>query len=126
MSTTTETKARVTEPHHQTHEHEHPSDRKYVVIALILGVITAAEVATYFWEDIFGSEPSTLALVIVLFPMMVAKFMIVCGYFMHLRFDHPIFRRVFIAGLVLAVAVYLIVLTAFEFFSDDYFRFLQA
>jgi cytochrome c oxidase subunit IV len=116
----TETKARSTEPHHQTHAAEHPSDAKYVKIALILGAITAAEVATYFWED-----ASTAALVIILFPMMIAKFAIVCGYFMHLKFDHPIFRRVFIAGIVLAVAVYCIVLTAFEFWSDDYFRFLK-
>jgi cytochrome c oxidase subunit 4 len=116
----TESKGREFEPHHQTHEHEHPSDRKYVIIALILGVITAAEVMTYFWED-----ASTTALILILFPMMIAKFAIVCGYFMHLKFDNPIFRRIFIAGLVLAVVVYLVALSAFEFFSDDYFKFLK-
>ena len=106
--------------------HDHPSDAQYVKIALILGVITAAEVGTYFWEDLFGSAPSTLALVVTLFPMMIAKFAIVAGYFMHLKYDNPLFRRVFVFGLVLATAVYIIALFAFEFWDDRYLRFLKA
>ena len=77
-------------------------------IALFLGVITAAEVGTYFWEDLFGTQPTTTALILTLFPMMIAKFAIVCGYFMHLKYDNPIFRRVFVFGLVLAIVVYAI------------------
>jgi cytochrome c oxidase subunit 4 len=106
--------------------HDHPTDGKYVKIALILGVITAFEVATYFWQDIFGSAPSTTALVLTLFPMMVAKFAIVTGYFMHLKYDNPLFKRVFVFGLVLAIAVFMIALTAFEFWDDRYLRFLKA
>lgn len=106
--------------------HDHPTDAKYVKIALILGVITAAEVGTYFWEDLFGSKPSTLALVVTLFPMMIAKFAIVTGYFMHLKYDNPLFRRVFVFGIVLATAVYMIALFAFEFWDDRYLRFLKA
>ena len=109
----------------EPHEHDHPSDLKYVKIALILGVITAFEVATYFWEDIFGSKPSTLALVLTLFPMMIAKFLIVTGYFMHLKYDNPLFRRVFFFGLILASVVFLITLTAFEFWDDGFFKFLR-
>ena len=105
--------------------HDHPSDAKYVKIALILGVITAFEVATYWWEDIFGAKASTAALVVTLFPMMIAKFAIVTGYFMHLKYDNPLFKRVFVFGLLLAVAVYTIVLLTFTFFEDSYFRFLQ-
>jgi cytochrome c oxidase subunit 4 len=97
----------------------------YVKIALILGVITAAEVGTYFWEDIFDKAPSTTMLVLVLFPMMIAKFFIVCGWFMHLRFDNKIFRRVFVFGLILATAVYLIMFLSFEYLSDDYLKFLR-
>jgi cytochrome c oxidase subunit 4 len=100
-------------------QHAHPTDLQYVKIALLLGLITAAEVTTYFWED-----ASTAALVVILFPMMIAKFAIVCGYFMHLKYDHPIFKRVFVAGLVLAVIVYLTAMVTLEFFSDDFFRFL--
>ena len=104
--------------HVEAHGHQHPTDRQYVVIALILGVITAAEVSTYFMDD-----PSTTLLVAMLFPMMIAKFAIVCGYFMHLRFDNPLFRRVFVFGIVLAVAVYAaIMMTTLHFWSSDYLR----
>jgi cytochrome c oxidase subunit 4 len=111
--------------HGDEHAHDHPTDGMYVKIALILGVITAAEVGTYFWEDIFDKVPSTTTLVLVLFPMMIAKFFIVCGWFMHLKFDNKIFRRVFVFGLVLATAVYFIMFSAFEYLSDDYLKFLQ-
>ena len=108
----------------EEHAHDHPSDGDYVKIAIILGVITAAEVGTYFWKDIFGSEPTTLALVATLFPMMIAKFLIVIGYFMHLRFDNPLYKRVFIFGLMLALAVFIATLSAFEFWDDRFLRFL--
>jgi cytochrome c oxidase subunit 4 len=103
------------EPHHEAHQKEHPSDWMYIKVALFLGVLTALEVSTYFWED-----ASTTALVATLFPMMIIKFAVVVAYFMHLRYDNPLFRRVFVFGLVLAVVVYLIALTAMQFWSDDY------
>ena len=43
---------------HEAHQHTHPSDRNYYVVALILAVLTAVEVGTYFVEDL-----STTALV---------------------------------------------------------------
>jgi cytochrome c oxidase subunit 4 len=100
--------------------HEHPSDAKYVKIALILGVITALEVATYFWED-----ASTGVLVAVLFPMMIAKFAIVTGYFMHLKYDNPIFKSVFVFGLILAVVVYVVATASLEFYSHEYLDILR-
>jgi cytochrome c oxidase subunit IV len=107
---------------HQVDEtvHDHPTDAKYVKIALILGAITALEVATYFWED-----ASTGALVAILFPMMIAKFAIVTGYFMHLKYDNPLFKRVFVFGLVLATAVYMIVFFSLEFFDGRYLDILK-
>jgi cytochrome c oxidase subunit 4 len=99
------------------HEHKHPSDRQYVVIAIILAVITAAEVATYAL-DIFD-DFSTAALVATLFPMMILKFGIVCAYFMHLKYDNPLFRRIFVFGLLLAITVYTVALTAMQFWSGD-------
>ena len=72
--------------------------------------------------DPFGDTEvaSTTLLVVSLFPMMIAKFAIVCGWFMHLRYDNPLFRRIFVFGLTLAVVVYLIMLTAMEFWSSSY------
>jgi cytochrome c oxidase subunit 4 len=103
-------------------EHKHPSDRQYVVIAAILAIITAAEVATYAldWFD----DASTTVLVATLFPMMILKFAIVCAYFMHLKYDNPLFKRVFLFGLVLAVIVFFIMLTTFNYWWDDYFKVL--
>ena len=103
-------------------EHKHPSDRQYVIIAIVLAVITAAEVATYALD--FFDDFSTAALVATLFPMMILKFAIVCAYFMHLKYDNPLFRRVFVGGLVLAVVVYSIALTAFNYWTPFYLRFL--
>jgi len=96
-----------------THDetHDHPSDGKYIQIALILAVITAAEVATFYVEDSLGS-----ALVPILLVMMVVKFFIVAAWFMHLRFDSNLFTRVFVSGILLATAVYIGFLATFEFF----------
>ncbi len=102
------------------HGHDHPSDLKYVKIALILGAITAVEVGTYFIED-----ASTTLLVALLFPMMAVKFLVVTAYFMHLKYDNPLFRRVFFFGLLLALFVFLIALSAFEFWDDDFLKFLR-
>lgn len=100
---------------HEAHQHTHPSDRNYYVVALILAVLTAVEVGTYFVEDL-----STTALVAFLFPLMIVKFFVVCGWFMHLKYDNPLFRRVFVFGLVLAVIVYCIALSAMNFWSSSY------
>jgi len=102
------------------HGPDHPSDLLYVKIALILGAITALEVGTYFIQD-----ASTALLVALLFPMMAIKFLVVTAYFMHLKYDNPLFRRVFFFGLILALFVFLIALSAFEFWDDDYLKFLR-
>lgn len=102
------------------HKHEHPKDSKYVILAVVLALITAAEVGTYYWEDIFGSAPTTTLLVLTLFPMMIAKFVIVTGWFMHLRYDNPLYRKVFVAGLIVAVAVYMVAMTSLQFFSTNW------
>jgi cytochrome c oxidase subunit 4 len=103
------------EPHHQSREHAHPSDRDYYVVAAVLGVLTAVEVSTYFFNNL-----STTVLVVWLFPLMIFKFAIVCGWFMHLRYDNPLFRRVFVFGLTLAVIVYCVMLTVMNFWSSSY------
>jgi cytochrome c oxidase subunit 4 len=103
--------------HHQRehaevdHAHAHPSDLRYIKVAIVLAVITAAEVAVYYFDI------SDAALTVLLMPMMIAKFAIVAGYFMHLKFDSPLFTRMFVAGLAFAVVVYLVMLTAFRFWE---------
>ena len=94
--------------------HAHPADRSYVGIALILGLITGAEVVTFYLEDELGGW-----LIPALLVMMVVKFAMVAGWFMHLRFDSNIFTRMFVSGILLAVGVYLAMLATFQFFSKQ-------
>jgi cytochrome c oxidase subunit 4 len=94
--------------------HAHPSDRSYVGIALILALITAAEVGTFYLEDELGGW-----LIPALLVMMVVKFAMVAGWFMHLRFDSNLFTRMFVSGVLLAVGVYLAMLATFQFFSEQ-------
>jgi cytochrome c oxidase subunit 4 len=89
-------------------EHVHPSDLKYIKIAIILALITAAEVAIYY------VEMDDRLLIALLMPMMIAKFAIVAGYFMHLKFDSPLFTKMFVAGLAFAVGVYAVMLVTFQ------------
>lgn len=91
-------------------DHEHPSDVKYIQIAIILAIVTAIEVLTYFVEIGDALIPSLIV-------MMVVKFWLVAGYFMHLKFDNPVLTRIFVFGLVLAVIVYLIFLSSSEFWT---------
>jgi cytochrome c oxidase subunit 4 len=101
--------------------HEHPSDGVYIKVAIILGVITAAEIGLYFVEE----ELSPAVVIPTLLAMMVAKFLIVAGWFMHLRYDDPLFKRVFYFGLLLAIAVFLIMMTVFEFWTEGFWRFIR-
>ena len=97
-----------------THEHAHPSDWQYIKIALLLAVLTALEVFTYF-ESVHNLSDAVLYVVLTV--LMVLKFIYVVAWFMHLKFDSMIFRRVFQVGIVMALAVYLIMLTAFEIWN---------
>ena len=96
---------------HTGEDHQHPSDREYVKIALILGALTALEVFTYF-ESVHNLGDA--ALYVVLTVLMILKFIYVVAWFMHLKFDSPLLRQIFVAGVVLALGVYLVMLTAFR------------
>ncbi len=92
-------------------DHQHgATDRQYIVVALILAVITAAEVSVSYLDI----GPVFLPALLI---MMAAKFITVVSYFMHLKFDAPILRKVFYAGLITALAVYLVALSTFHFWG---------
>ncbi len=95
------------------HAHDHPSDRAYVKIAAVLAVLTAIEVSTYFESVVDWGD----ALIPSLMVMMVVKFCLVAMFFMHLKYDNPIFGRLFVGGIVLAGGVYIATLAAFEFWA---------
>ena len=88
----------------------HPGPREYVKVAIVLAVATGAEVGLFYMN-----LPHALFVLLLLF-FAAIKFSLVVLWFMHLRFDSPIFRRLFLLGLLLATAVYLIVLSMFGIF----------
>jgi cytochrome c oxidase subunit 4 len=95
---------------HLTYE-EH-SDREYFVIAAILSVLTAMEVAASYIE--LG-----VLFIPLLMVLMAIKFSLVVLFFMHLRHDARIFHFLFWSGVVLAVVVYIAALATFEFFLSS-------
>jgi cytochrome c oxidase subunit 4 len=91
-------------------EHAHPGPKVYIQVALWLAVATAIEVGLYYLD-----MPHGLFIGLLMF-LMIIKFSVVAMYFMHLKFDAPIFRRLMITGIILAIIVYSIVLTTFGLF----------
>lgn len=94
------------------HDSAHPGEKQYFVVAGILAVLTAIEVALYYVKDL-----SNAALSGSLGVLAVLKFVMVVMYFMHLKFDSPVFRRLFVAGMVLAIIVYCIMLAVMNVFA---------
>lgn len=85
-----------------TEEHgAHPTEAQYVKIALILACVTAAEVGLYYTKF---SQALTNSVLLV---MAAFKFVMVAAYFMHLKFDNKILRRLFTTGFVLASFCYI-------------------
>ncbi|HVF54276.1 MAG TPA: cytochrome C oxidase subunit IV family protein [Actinomycetota bacterium] len=101
------TPAGVHEAHDSPEVHNHPEPRSYVAVAIFLAVVTAAEVGIYY------VKMSDALLVTVLLVMAAVKFAFVASWFMHLRFDNRVFKRLFVTGIVLALIVFGIVLSTF-------------
>lgn len=77
-------------------ERPHPGPATYVQVAVILAVITAIEVATFYVQ---GLGPVLIPLLLVL---SATKFVLVVGFYMHLRFDSRLFTGFFVSGLLVA------------------------
>lgn len=97
-----------------TDRHAHPSPREYIKVAIVLAFVTGLEIAMFYIEGI-----SDAVVIVALMVMMIIKFALVALWFMHLRFDSLIFRRLFLVGLFLAIFVFGIVLLTFGIFVGD-------
>jgi len=110
MSDTT-VAADVDQDHAEDHG-DHPTEKAYWIIFAVLAVFTALEVA-WSYMGLDGA-----ALVLPLIGMMIIKFVLVAGIFMHLKYDMSIrngnmFTYMFGFGLLLAIIVYAVVLLTF-------------
>jgi cytochrome c oxidase subunit 4 len=91
-------------------EHSHPGPRQYVLIAVVLVILTGFEVATSYLE---GHVNSNL-LIVTLAIMAAVKFFLVAAWYMHMKQDSAVFRRLFITGITLATVVYGILMLFFS------------
>jgi cytochrome c oxidase subunit 4 len=89
----------------------HPTEAKYIKVALILAVVTAIEVGLYYTK--FSQAATNVALLV----LAAIKFAMVAAYFMHLKFDDRILRRLFITGFILAASVYIAYLLTLGVFT---------
>jgi cytochrome c oxidase subunit 4 len=89
----------------------HATVKTYIQVAVALAIITGVEVATLYVPGIPNS-----VLVVSLLLMSAVKFYLVVGFFMHLKYDHPIMRALFVGPLVIAVAIILAVMALFSAF----------
>ena len=80
--------------------HEHPTWKQYKWVAIILTLITIFEVWAYYLPAFVASP----AFVPTLLIMSAAKFAIVVAVYMHLKYDHRLFRGLFTGPLIIAMA----------------------
>lgn len=92
----------------ETHHGSHPGSGVYIKIAIILAVLTAAEVAV-FYLDI-----TSWLMTMILLALALAKFVLVVGYFMHLKMDDRRFSLLFFFPLIVMVSLAVALMALFH------------
>ena len=108
------------ESHSPAHaEHAHPTPALYLKIAVILFVLTAAEVLAFEagrgglgpgLRPIF--EPITVVLLVVL---SAAKFALVAMFYMHLKQDPKLLANLFVFPILLAATIIATLIILFQY-----------
>lgn len=91
------------------HEHAHPTWHTYKWVALWLTLITVLEVWAYYIPSFVASK----AFVPILLTMSAIKFAVVVMFYMHLKYDHKLFRALFTGPLLIAMATIVALLFLF-------------
>lgn len=84
--------------------HAHPTPKLYIQIAVVLAIITAIEVFVLYLPDL-GLTWFRPFLVPIFAVLSIFKFVMVVGWYMHLKFDDPFFLRIFGFALIIALTV---------------------
>jgi len=79
------------------HQH-HPTAGTYFKIGVFLTVITVLEVGAYYWPALVA----TRLFVPLLLVMSAVKFATVVAFYMHLKYDHKLFRSLFVGPFLIA------------------------
>jgi cytochrome c oxidase subunit 4 len=90
-------------------KHEHPTWSTYWKVALILTLITVVEVWVYYIPSFVASRAFVPSLLV----MSAVKFFIVIAFYMHLRYDHKLFRVLFTGPLIIAMTTIVALLFLF-------------
>jgi cytochrome c oxidase subunit 4 len=101
-----------TDVHAMGEVHEHPTWKQYKWVALILTLITVVEVWVYYTP--FQFSPLFVPTLLI---MSAVKFAIVVLFYMHLKYDHKIFKALFTGPLIVAVSTLIALLLVFGKFS---------
>jgi cytochrome c oxidase subunit IV len=94
----------------EEHHVAHPQPAQYIKIAVLLATLTAIEVALYYINQSLSLGWVNTALLLILAAL---KFLIVIGWYMHLRFEKGTLSRFFGFGFTLAFTLYAVVLVGF-------------
>lgn len=86
----------------------HPTAKTYVVVGVILGVITAIEVGIFLVKDV-----NSAVMTFMLLGLSLLKFVLVMGWFMHLKADDNRFTLLFVAPAVVMISTIVALLALF-------------
>ena len=107
------------EEHHANVDHaamgiekEHPTWSTYWKVATILTLITVVEVWVYYTP--FAKSPLFVPALLI---MSAVKFGIVVLFYMHLKYDHKLFKALFTGPLMIAMATLISLMFLFGKFS---------
>lgn len=90
--------------------HAHPTGATYLKVAIILTLITIVEVWAYYVPALVASPFFNPGLII----MSAVKFAIVVMFYMHLKYDHRLFRVLFTGPLIIAMGTIVALLFLFH------------
>jgi cytochrome c oxidase subunit IV len=100
-------------PEHASHDSadhaEHPTWSTYWKVALFLTIITAVEVYVYYTE--FAKHALFVPALLI---MSAVKFVTVVLYYMHLKYDHKLFKALFTGPLIIAMATLVALVVLFS------------
>lgn len=85
--------------------------RTYWVVAGVLAIITAIELAALY---VPGLPNAVLVTGLIL--LSAAKFVLVVGIYMHLQYDSPVFKVMFVGPLLISIAIILALMALFSAF----------
>ena len=97
-------------PHgHADAAHHGPTTKTYLIVAGVLVAITAVEVWIYY-----SPIAKTKIFVPMLLVLSAIKFFTVVAFYMHLKYDHKLFRALFTGPLAIAAATIVALLFLFS------------